>query len=165
MTKLGIHAKKQKGVPGYWIVAKSGSLGVQLKFDTGAINTVISSEVYYGSISDDVQKKIVSSLDLRKVKKKEFTSASGGTFVGYLVSANNFRMGDVIIPAFRYYMIIENKRTVALLGEDFIDACRYEHDSYGDVVIHEIDEKYFEDSEGTISEEDMISVIDEILAE
>ena len=59
----------------------------------------------------------------------------------------------------------KSKKAFRVIGEDFIDACRYEHDSYGDVVIHEIDEKYFEDSEGTISEEDMISVIDEILAE
>ena len=96
--------------------------------------------------------------------KKVFKSASGDEMIGYMVDAKNTTIGDTTLDHFYYYLIPQNKRQVALVGNDFLDFCSYSHDICGNIKINTIDmEKYKDSVKDSISVDEVISIIDEII--
>ncbi len=134
-----------------------------VKWDTGAANTVIS----LGAIDDEI-----STADFTTFKKyceqhydavrKEFVSASGGSFYGYPISVKEVKVGGVKLPTFLFYLVLENKRDIALLGFDFIDRCSFSHKTDSDISLTEFNEVGYGDFKGAMGSDEFISLIDSL---
>lgn len=132
-----------------------------IKLDTGAVDTVVS----LGAIDDDI-----SSADFATFKdyceehygnvRKQFVSASGGSFYGYPISVSGAKIGGVELPTFVFYLVLENKRDIALLGFDFIDRCTFSHKAAGDMVLTEFNDDNYGAVEGAMEDDELISLID-----
>lgn len=137
---------------------------VTLKYDTGAKYTVIS----VGMLDDSVTEKGLEAFKAYCEKhcpekyKGDFISATGDPFKGYLVSAHDVRIGNEVIRDFRYYLVVENKRDIALLGFDFIDRCKRSADAYGDILITEFDEVGYGKLDGVMENDDVMAFIDSL---
>ncbi len=56
---------------------------------------------------------------------------------------------------FYYYLVLDNDRIIALLGEDFLDNCGYHHIPHGDIEIEAFDEEsYVQNRENALRNED-----------
>lgn len=161
MIDVSFAAKKTPLFSGHVIRTKVGNSSFMMKFDTGAKDTVISSDVFHGAISDESRDKLIRALDAKKLNTKEFVSASGDGFKGYLVKAKEVSFDKCKLPVFYYYIVVKNKRVIALLGEDFIDNCKYSHEPSGDICITQFnDEAYDVSISGSLSEDDLVSLIE-----
>lgn len=89
-------------------------------------------------------------------------SASGHSFYGYLVEAHNVKMGNTLLESFRYYLVVENKRDIALLGFDFIDSCKGSFEPHKDIVISEFDEEDYNTTDGAMDNDEVITFIDSL---
>ena len=87
MIDVNFAAKKTSLISGHVIRTRIGNSSFLMKFDTGAKDTVISSDIFHGAISDDSRNKLVQTLESKQLNTKEFVSASGDDFKGYLVNA------------------------------------------------------------------------------
>lgn len=147
----------------------------KLKFDTGAVNTVVHAQIlsfkpkgkeeYNGKL---VENKIIElynkkGIDLSQdnnTYRRKFYAASGGDFYGYLTRFDDVKIDGFSIPAFYLYMVPQNDKIIALLGNDFLRYCQYYHNIEGDIIITKIDEnKYLDDYQHALS----INDIDELL--
>ena len=162
LTDMDIIAHQIKDKAGHGVQLRLGNQALLLKFDTGAKNTVISVDAIYGKLSVETIDRLKTKLEKAAIIPKEFDSATGDTFWGYLVSARNVRIGQTVFSEFYYYLVLENKRTVALLGEDFIDNADYSHVKHEDIHITDFDsESYRQSFENAVEETDIISAIEE----
>jgi len=139
---------------------------VILKYDTGAKCTVISVGMFDDSLTEtDLQKFTAFCEEHCPDKYKEnFISATGDLFKGYLVTAHNVKMGNTTLQEFRYYLVVENKRDIALVGFDFIDKCNRYADAYGDIHITEFDEDGYGSLDGSMENDEVIAFIDSLSA-
>ena len=81
----------------------------------------------------------------------------------YLVDSPNVTIGNYKIEHFYYYFIPQNKRPIALLGNDFLRFCEYTHKIEGNIYITKIDmvayKSYYENA---IDIDEISALIDEM---
>ena len=64
---------------------------------------------------------------------------------------------------FRYFLVVENQRDIALLGFDFIDNCKGTFEPHSDIEIKEFDEtSYWEGTAGAMNNDEVIAFIDSL---
>ena len=160
MIDLNITAIRESST--YRINAKMGKIAFSLKFDTGATDTVISARVFSNSLTDSDLEKFTKYCEEHSPHNKEFISATGDSFKGYPVTAHNVRMGKSVLPDFRYYLVVESKRDIALLGYDFIDNCGCSHDPSKNFYLTGFDAERYGKSDGTMENDEMIAYIDSL---
>ena len=137
-----------------------------IKFDTGAVNTVLSFSALVGNpkflgISED---KFVEQLkNMRGITTKTFKAANGKTMIGYLCCAKDVIIGGCKFDKFFYYLICNIERNLALLGDDFISCCSFEHKVNSNIEITHFDTKHYKINED--KEKNCISevIFDELL--
>ena len=163
MTDMEIIVRRINENTGHGVKIRIDNHALLLKYDTGAKNTVISIDTLFGKIPFVVRERIREAFSKRNLIPREFISATGDTFLGYLVCASNVKIDKEVFPKFYYYVVIENKRTLALLGEDFIDNADYTHLRHDDIKITGFDFDFYEASfTDAISEEDMVGIIENV---
>ena len=141
-----------------------GKFYITAKFDTGAGHTVISAQVFTDNWNEETAKIIEKKLDDRKIKKREFITASGDKILGYKICSKDVMIGDVMIPVFKYYFITRSKRAVALLGKDYIDCCGFYHKPHKSIILEEFDEDVYSKKENdSIEEDELIEILDEVV--
>lgn len=91
MKDLNITATRESS--SYRINAKMEEIAFALKFDPGATDTVISARVFSNSLTDSDVEPLTKYCEEHSRHKKEFISATGDSFKGYLISAHNVRLG------------------------------------------------------------------------
>jgi hypothetical protein len=133
-----------------------------MKFDTGAINTVISlkrmvcgKEYYIKRINKYIA-------DRGNVIRKIFFSASGHELIGYLCKASFVEISGSMVNVFYYYLILDGERDISLLGNDFISACDFNHKRLQSIRIDYFDEKaYVEnfENQGVLTLDELSDII------
>ena len=68
------------------------------------------------------------------MKGREFTSASSNSFLGYSCYFDGLKIGDIQIKRF-YCYIAFNDTSKALLGDDFISCCIFNHGFKNDIIV------------------------------
>lgn len=136
------------------------------KFDTGSSVTVISASVLYEEW-DESNTKLLEELCAEKgCEPKEFKSASGHKIRGYPVIAQNVSVGENIFPFFKYYFIVGGRKEMSLIGDDFIDNCRYYHDPHGDINISAFDfDSYEIMPNGFLQSDELLTMIDNMASD
>ena len=135
------------------------------KFDTGSSGTVISVSVFYEGWNEEELSRLKEYCAKKGCDQREFKSASGHTISGYPVVAKNVSVGETTFPVFRYYLIIDGRQEMSLIGDDFIDNCRYSHEPHGDISITAFDfEAYGDDPVRSLDSDELLSLIDELIS-
>lgn len=122
-----------------YIVELSG-LGDRIvtgKFDTGAVATIITTKKL--GLTDKQFDLLKKHFDTMVELPKSFHSATNGEMKGYLVRARNVMLYQTCLKDFYYYLVLDNNLNKALLGDDFISCCTFNHRPQGDIVITTID--------------------------
>ena len=141
MTDVSITARKAGNV--HNIPVEIGNTYFDAKFDTGAGVTVISASVFCDNWSEDMAKKLETFCKERGCHIEEFNSASGHVIKGYPVVVRDIVIDATRFQEFHYFFIVNGTRVVALLGDDFIENCRYHHEPHGDIQITGFDFEYY----------------------
>lgn len=157
---VDITAKRVESI--YRVNMRIGSVLLPVKYDTGAKYTVISAKVFNSELTDENLSEINNYCEKKCNNKERFISASGHSFYGYLVEAHNVKMGNTLLESFRYYLVVENKRDIALLGFDFIDSCKGSFEPHKDIVISEFDEEDYNTTDGAMDNDEVITFIDSL---
>lgn len=158
MIDANIVAKRV--LPAYQVTAKLGFRTILLKYDTGAKYSVISVGMFDDTLTDDDLIRIKEYCEEHSSCKERFISASGHTFDGYLVVASNVKIGNTYIREFRYHLVIENQRDIALLGFDFIENCKGLFEPQNNIIITAFDEKHYGTLDaGSMNSEDVIAFV------
>ena len=161
MIDVNITGRRVKSV--YEVPVDLGEYSVSLKWDTGAKYTVISIGALRKDLTPDNLVKFKAYCEEHHKRKEQFISATGDIFWGYKVTAINAVVDKTEFDEFSYYLVIENKRDIALLGFDFIDNCERCADANSDIVVRAFnDEKYLGEESGMDSSE-LISFIDSLM--
>lgn len=142
---------------------------IWFKFDTGAINTVISLKAL-------ISTKKIQYVDKNSLKErlrvgiptKPFKSASGDDMIGYLCKATNVEIDNVVLNQFYYYLTLNTEYPIALLGDDFISCCNFTHSTHSDIIIKSFDSANYKIKHSTdaLSENEIslaFSLTDEVL--
>ena len=134
-----------------------------LKFDTGARYTVISARILYRDISDERLRHIAEYCEKNyAMGKEQFLSASGDTICGFPATFHNVRIGDTVLPKFNFYLILENKRDIALLGYDFIEHCNGSLNMEKNIILTEFNDEAYGVPKGAIEGDELILLIDSL---
>ena len=157
MSNVDIVAHRVESL--YRISFSMGRFTLSLKLDTGAKYTVISAGMLDDTLTEDKLEKIKSFCEKNSIRKEQFISAGGGTFFGYLVNAHNAKMDSVILNDFYFYLVIENKRDIALLGFDFIEHCGGTINIHDNIIINEFDDSSYAVANKAIECDALISLI------
>lgn len=107
------------------------------KFDTGAVATIITSKKL--GLSDDQVERLKEHFKTSGIEPENFYSATDGKMGGYLVKAENVMLYGTVLKSFYYYLILDNRLDKALLGDDFISCCTFNHKPKSDIIITTID--------------------------
>ena len=158
MIEVNIVAKRVCSV--YEILVNLGKYSPSLKWDTGAKYTVISARMLDDDISDKVLEQMKIYCEEHHKRKEQFVSASGDPFYGYLSHARNVVVGESVLSDFRYYLVLENKRDIALLGFDFIDNCDRSANRHGDIIITGFDDEGYGTNGEALESDELVSLID-----
>ena len=114
--------------------------------------------------SDEELNKLKSFCEGKGCKLREFTSASGHQLSGYPVVAKGVSIGETIFKEFHYYLIINGRREMSLLGDDFIDNCKYSHEPHDDIEITKFDfDNYCGMSGKSMNSDEVLSFIDNLV--
>lgn len=131
---------------------------VYLRFDTGAVCTVISIELFVAEKIDKT--KFIQQIKSR-ANRRIFHSATGNQMEGYLVCAENIKMSGACLSKFFYYLIVDMDERVGLLGDDFISKSRFMHEVDQEIEVDSFDdEKYAEGFTRFISEKEMYEILE-----
>ena len=128
---------------------------VYARFDTGAINTVFSLD---NITAGDVDAEKFEELIKKQSKEKMFHSVTGDEIIGYPVVAENVYIAGSKFEKFFYYLVVNTKENIALIGDDFISKCKFYHEVNGDIVVDSFDYEQYENdfvdamSENRVSE-------------
>ena len=157
---ISLNIRAYRGLSTYRLDVIWGKNAVGVKWDTGAAKTVIS----IGAISDVITpEKLAKLIELCETRcgrlKKRFESASGDPFYGYPVCVSNVIFGGEMLSKFCYYLVLENKRDIALLGYDFIDRCTYSHISGGDIIVTAFNEVGYGEIDGAMRSDEVSAFI------
>ena len=114
---------------------------VIMKFDTGAVRSVISIWSLFQYLSINTINNLRDGFEKAGIKPKDFSSASGNELKGYPCVIHNARLKGTLIKDFCFYLILDSRRKTALLGDDFIACCDFHHSINGDIIIDDFDNK------------------------
>ena len=161
---IDVSVKAEKNGTVYNVPLRIGMDFFDAKFDTGSSTTVISASVFYDGWSDAEMSKLRSFCEGKGCELREFTSASGHKIAGYPVVANDVLIGKTIFKKFYYYLIINGRREMSLLGDDFIDNCSYTHEPHDDVEITQFDDDNYCGTSGNyMNSDEVINFIDSLV--
>ena len=160
MIDVKISARRVGAV--YEVVANLGKFTPSLKWDTGAKYTVISARTLEKTISDSAIELIKTHCEKKHKRKERFVSASGDPFYGYLSHSEKAVIDETELQDFYYYLVLENKRDVALLGDDFIGNCKGSFEPHGDIIVTGFDEKGYVNQDRALESDELISLIDSL---
>ena len=147
----------------YLIDFEMSEIFLPIKYDTGAKYTVISARALRHNLKEEELQSIKHYCETNISRKEQFVSASGDPFCGYLAHAENIRIGSSKFRDFYFYLVVENKRDIALLGFDFIDNCKRHAEPCGNYIISEFDEaSYKRGQESAMSGSELIAFIDSL---
>lgn len=139
-----IKVKYNKQLSIYMLRLDNFSLGdtdtIFLKFDTGAINTVIGIRVLFEYLSKNDFNKLLEALKESGIEAESFKSASGNELLGYPCVVHNVEISGEHFENFCFYLIINSDRNIALLGDDFISHCDFKHKKQGDIIISDFED-------------------------
>ena len=107
------------------------------KFDTGAVATIINSKKL--GLTDEQVERLKEHFEKSGIKPEKFYSATDGKMYGYPVRAENVMLYSTVLKSFYYYLILDNSLDKALLGDDFISCCTFNHQPKRDIIITTID--------------------------
>lgn len=160
MSNLNVVAKRESS--SYRVSVDIDDFVFTVKFDTGASDTVISAGVFSDILTETDLERFKTYCEEHSGFNKDFISATGDEFKGYLVTAHNVKMGKMILPEFRYYLVVENKRDIALLGYDFIDKCRCSHEPNRHFYLTGFDVDGYGKAVGAMENDEVIAFIDSL---
>lgn len=112
-------------------------------FDTGAMKTVIPLSLLTDKILNDNDRNLFKNGIRNNVPKETFRSVAGYAIEGYLCKAENVIISGKFFKVFYYYVIVDELCKSALIGDDFISCCKFEHLVNGDIEISDFDEKEY----------------------
>lgn len=117
---------------------------LKLIFDTGAADTIIStSSLYTSRMCAEADKLEWDSACSRRILAK---SAFGDSYYAYRVCLNRIRLSGAVLDNFYCYLVPDASVSVALLGNDFLNYCRYSHDNMGRDIDFHLDKDAYEAS-------------------
>ena len=119
-----------------------------LKFDPGASHTVISIDLILAKL-DVNQREEVFTRWANNYPLHVFGSATPTTMEGILCHAKNIRIRSTIFPHFYCYLVRNSRSNPALLGDDFISACTFQHACNSDIMISEFNQSFYLESMST----------------
>ena len=128
------------------ILANKQSI-VYIKFDTGAVYTVLSFEALFHGITLKEKENFVKKLKNKKIKDNTFYSATKGEMKGYNVKLCNVNLGGVLLETFCFWLIINMNHPLALLGDDFISCCNVSHKCDSDFIIENFSSDLYNNTE------------------
>lgn len=111
-------------------------------WDSGAFISVLSVSNFIKDTESESYQMLVESIDGEK-NYIEYNSVSGGG-KGVLRKIKDLTIGNLHIDEFYFLLVKDVKRmigakecvaNVALLGSDFMDFCKFEHDIEGDFIV------------------------------
>ncbi len=121
-------------------------------WDTGAFISVLSVANFVRDTESVDYKRLVKSIE-EDTECIDYNSVSGSG-KGVLRKIKNLRINGLLIESFYFLLVKDVKRvvngkeyyaSVSLLGADFIDFCKYEHDVENDIIVNSFDNgKYSE---------------------
>ncbi len=121
-------------------------------WDTGAFISVLSVANFVKNRDSEDYKRLEKSID-EDAEFIDYNSVSGSG-KGVLRKIKNLRINGLLIDSFYFLLVKDVKRvingkeyyaSVSLLGADFIDFCKYEHDVENDIIVNCFDNcKYSE---------------------
>lgn len=117
-----------------------------LKFDTGAVATVISIRELFNDISDSQIEAFQELFDNAGIVSQSFRSATGHEMRGYPCVLKNVKLSDESFEWFPFYLITNTDRKVALIGNDFITHCDFDHKADEDILLHRCDNQRLKES-------------------
>ena len=144
----------------YRVPITIGDTAFGVKLDTGAKFTVISAKVFNSELTEVDLKCISGYCDAHCGRKEKFVSVSGHVFYGYLVNAHNVKVDEALLKDFYYYLVVENKRDIALLGFDFIKHCSGSFKMHDKIVFNKFDQLSYRDHKDTIENDEIIAFMD-----
>ena len=160
MNNLNVVAKREAS--SYRVPIDIDDRVFTIKFDSGATDTVISARVFSNSLKESDLARFTEYCEEHSQHNKEFISATGHTFKGYLVTAHNVRLGKSVLPDFRYYLVVESERDIALLGFDFIDKCRCSHDPGRHFYLTGFDVESYGADIGAMENDEVVAFMDSL---
>ena len=161
MTDIFVVGNREES--SYLIDFEMGEVFLPIKYDTGAKYTVISARALKHNLKEDELQRIKEYCETNVSRKEQFVSASGDPFWGYLAHAENVRIGNSRFSDFFFYLVVENKRDIALLGFDFLDKCKRHAEPLGNYILSEFDEvSYKKSQERAMNGKDLIAFMDSL---
>lgn len=128
------------------------------KFDTGAVATIITSKKL--GLKDEQVEHLKEYFEKSGIEPEKFYSATDGKMYGYPVQADNVMLYNTVLKRFYYYLILDNRLDKALLGDDFISCCTFNHQPKGDIIITTINmELYSSSYSGRVNSVDITEII------
>ena len=146
----------------YRTTVKLAGSTFNIKLDTGANSTVISAKSIDRVLSEADLKSIEEWCIKQGAPKHKFISASGDDIVGYGMVAHNVKLGSSLFRDFHYYLLLGNKRNIALLGVDFISKCEGSFTPDGDISITGFDRDSYGMIDGALETEELIAFMDSL---
>ena len=159
MQSTNIIAYRKQGYFTIPIIGRTNSFAI--KFDTGAIESVVSIETITGTLSDIQRKAVKQYISDKNIAPKEFKSASGHPFYAYPSYMSNIVIGECMFDKFFYYLVVDKlhkKRKIALLGDNFIDCCGFAKEPHGDIVISKFDFSSYHTDNNALSTDEIMSI-------
>ena len=163
MTEVDIIARRVGAV--YEVLVNLGKFAPSLKWDTGAKYTVISARALDKNLSDEAITQMKVYCERNHKHKEQFVSASGDPIYGYLSHTRNAVLDATVLKDFHYYLVLENKRDIALLGYDFIDNCDRSANAHGDIIVTGFDSRGYGTTGDVLETDELIALIDSLSEE
>ena len=119
-------------------------------WDTGAFVSVLSVANFVKNRDSEDYRRLEKSID-GDTEFIDYNSVSGSG-KGVLRKIKNLRINGLLIDSFYFLLVKDVKRvvngkeyyaSVSLLGADFIDYCRYEHDIENDIIVNSFDNRKY----------------------
>ena len=111
----------------------------QFIFDTGAERTVISIEMICRGMSETVKRQFIDTLGSSKYSEKFSSVAKKSDIVGIPYKFNDVKIGNMRLQQLLCYVIFKSNKSIALLGDDFVSCCKYNHNYSEDIIVDGFD--------------------------
>ncbi len=80
----------------------------------------------------------------------------------YATYAENVYIGELLLKKFYYYLVVDkldNNKQIALLGDDFLECCKFTKEPHGSIAITEFDNDcYYEKRGSALSTDEILSI-------
>ena len=114
-----------------------------IKFDTGATSTVIGIYTLFNRISPNNIQKLKDGFEKAGIQPRDFSSATGHQLLGYPCKVHGVDVSGHILEDFYFHLVLDTKRKLSLLGNDFISCCNFKHEIDSNILIEDYDLKSY----------------------